>query len=345
MARRNDEQAGEQGGATRQPTRIRLGLRGKMVLFLVAALIPLAAITWYASARSLRTSMAAEFTSKGEAIAASLASSGVDLISTRDASSVQSLVDEFARIRGVAYVMVYDPQKKLIAHTFSPSVPAGIIDKNLVPGTVARQQRDIAYEDPARKGKRDIIDIGVPIAAGKLGTVRVGMDRAIIDQAAATSGRQVLLVFAAVAALTLIGGALLARRITRPISRLVEAAQRVGEGDLSETVAVTSRDEIGELARTFNDSIARLRAQVQTEAERDEERRRREDLQESIIKFLDVAMEVSQGDLTRRGEVTSDVLGNVVDAINVMVGEIGAIMADVRGAALQVAAGASQMTD
>jgi len=328
-----------------QPARRGLGLLGKIVIFLLAALVPLAAVTWYVSARSIKKAMTEEFVSKGEAIAGSLASSGVDLISTRDASSVQSLVDEFARIRGVAYVMVYDPQKKLIAHTFSPSVPAGIVDKNLVPGTLARQQRDIAYQDPARKGNRDIIDIGVPMAAGKLGTVRVGMDRAIIDQAAAASGRQVLLVFAGVAALTLIGGALLARRITRPITRLVEAAQRVGEGDLSETVAVTSRDEIGELARTFNDSIARLRTQVQTEAERDEERRRREDLQESIIKFLDVAMEVSQGDLTKRGEVTSDVLGNVVDAINVMVAEIGATIADVRGAALQVAAGASQMTD
>ncbi|HYS93107.1 MAG TPA: methyl-accepting chemotaxis protein [Candidatus Acidoferrales bacterium] len=328
-----------------QPARRGLGLLGKIVIFLLAALVPLAAVTWYVSARSIKKAMTEEFVSKGEAIAGSLASSGVDLISTRDASSVQSLVDEFARIRGVAYVMVYDPQKKLVAHTFSPSVPAGIVDKNLVPGTLARQQRDIAYQDPARKGNRDIIDIGVPMAAGKLGTVRVGMDRAIIDQAAAASGRQVLLVFAGVAALTLIGGALLARRITRPITRLVEAAQRVGEGDLSETVAVTSRDEIGELARTFNDSIARLRTQVQTESERDEERRRREDLQESIIKFLDVAMEVSQGDLTKRGEVTSDVLGNVVDAINVMVAEIGATIADVRGAALQVAAGASQMTD
>ena len=334
----------DEGQKAGQPARRGLGLLGKIVIFLVAALVPLAALTWYVSARSIRAAMTEEFVSKGEAIAGSLASSGVDLISTRDASSVQSLVDEFARIRGVAYVMVYDPQKKLIAHTFSPSVPAGIVDKNLVPGTVARQQRDIAYQDPARRGSRDIIDIGVPMAAGKLGTVRVGMDRAIIDRAAAVSGRQVLFVFAGVAALTVIGGALLARRITRPVTQLVAAAQRVGEGDLSETVAVTSRDEIGELARTFNNTIGRLRSQVQTESERDEERQRREDLQESIIKFLDVAMEVSQGDLTKRGEVTSDVLGNVVDAINVMVAEIGAIMAGVRGAALQVAAGASQMT-
>ncbi len=344
MARRNDEQAKEQGGETRPRARIRLGLRGKMVLFLVAALIPLAAITWYASARSLRTSMAAEFSSKGEAIASSLATSGVDLISTRDASSVQSLVDEFAKIRGVAYVLVYDPQKTLIAHTFSPVVPAGIIDKNPVPGNVARQVREIEYQDPARRATRQITDIGMPMAGGKIGTVRVGMDRAIINEAATAAGRELLLLFGGVAALVLIGGVLLADRIARPVTQLVQAAQRVGQGDLSETVPVRSRDEIGALGQAFNEAIVRLRSQVQTESERDDERRRREELQENIIKFLDTAMEVSQGDLTKRGEVTSDVLGNVVDAINLMVAEIAAIIADVRVAAMQVSVSANQMT-
>jgi twitching motility protein PilJ len=315
-----------------------------MVLFLVAALIPLAAITWYASARSLRTSMAAEFSSKGEAIASSLATSGVDLISTRDASSVQSLVDEFAKIRGVAYVLVYDSQKTLIAHTFSPVVPAGIVDKNPVPGNVARQVREIEYQDPARRATRQITDIGMPMAGGKIGTVRVGMDRAIINEAATAAGRELLLLFGGVAALVLIGGVLLADRIARPVTQLVQAAQRVGQGDLSETVPVRSRDEIGALGQAFNEAIVRLRSQVQTESERDDERRRREELQENIIKFLDTAMEVSQGDLTKRGEVTSDVLGNVVDAINLMVAEIAAIIADVRVAAMQVSVSANQMT-
>jgi len=343
MARRDDEQVGEQ--KAKAPRRwTRLGLRGKIVLFLIAALVPLAAVTWYVSARSLRTSMTDEFKSKGEAIASSLASSGVDLISTRDASSVQSLVDEFAKIRGVAYVMVYDPQKTLIAHTFSPAVPPGIVDKNIVPGNVPRQEREIEYQDPARKTTREIIDIGVPMAAGKLGTVRVGMDRAIINQAAAASGRDLLVLFGALAALVLIGGALLADRVVRPVTQLVQAAQRVGKGDLSETVPVRSRDEIGALAQTFNEAIVRLRSQVQTESERDDERRRREELQENIVKFLDTAMEVSQGDLTKRGEVTSDVLGNVVDAINLMVSEIAAIIAEVRVAAMQVSVSANQMT-
>jgi methyl-accepting chemotaxis protein len=345
MRRRAEAQKAGQAEQGPEGRGLRLGLLGKIILFLVAVLVPLAGVTWYVSARSLRTSMTEEFTSKGEAIASSLASSGVDLISTRDASSVQSLVDEFARIRGVAYVMVYDQQKRFIAHTFSPSVPADIVEKNIVPGNVTRQQREVEYRDQARKTTREIIDIGVPMAAGKLGTVRVGMDRSIINQAAAASGRQLLLLFGGVAALALVGGVFFARRITRPITLLVAAAQRVGQGDLSNTVPVTSRDEIGELAQTFNDAVVRLRSQVQTEAERDDERLRRENLQESIIKFLDTAMEISQGDLTKRGDVTSDVLGNVVDAINLMVAEIGAIIADVRVAATQVSVSANRMTD
>src|SRR5918911_3009022 len=98
--------------------RIRIGLPLKITIFLVAILAPLAVVTWWSSTDVLRYRMTEEFTSKGEAIANSLASSGVDLVLTRDASTVQSLVDQFASISGVAYVMVYDPQRTLIAHTF-----------------------------------------------------------------------------------------------------------------------------------------------------------------------------------------------------------------------------------
>ena len=94
--------------------RLRFGVLPKMVLFLAVVLIPLAAITWYVSVRTLREEMTQEFTSKGTAIANSLASSGVDLILTRDASTVQALIDQFVSISGVHYVMVYDPQKSLI---------------------------------------------------------------------------------------------------------------------------------------------------------------------------------------------------------------------------------------
>jgi methyl-accepting chemotaxis protein len=324
--------------------RVRFGLLAKIILFLAAVLVPLAGVTAYVSVDALRERMTEEFTSKGSAIASSLASSSEDLIINRDASTVQAMVDRVPEIGpSVAYAMVYDPQRTLIAHTFAPLVPAGLIEQNVVPGDAKTQVRHVQYAHPVTGAMHEIIDIGVPMLGGTLGTVRVGMNKAIINAAAAQATTRLLLVFASAAAVAVAAAVLFARRITRPVSRLVRTAQRVGQGDLSETVPVTSGDEIGQLSETFNQSIVRLRSLVQTEAERDEEKKKREDLQRNITRFLDTVTEVSQGDLTKRGEVTSDVLGNVVDAINVMVVEIGTIIGDVRQAALRVSRGSHEM--
>ena len=340
---RGDTRTGEVAGDQPAGSKPRFGLARKIILFVAAVLLPLGAVTWAVSVWAIRESMTDEFTSKGTAIATSLATSGVDLILNRDASTVQDLVDKFAAINGVAYVMVYDAGKTLIAHTFHPVVPSGIVEKNLVPGGLATQVREVVYPDPVTGVGTAIIDIGVPMLGGQLGTVRVGMNKAVIMAAATRSGNYLLLVFAGAAVLAALAGVVFARRITQPVARLVAVARRVGQGDLTELVPVTSRDEIGQLAETFNQTIVRLRSQVHTEAERDQERRSREELQKNITHFLHTVEEISAGDLTRRGEVTADVLGNVVDAINVMVAEIGAVMLGVRHAALRAASSANQM--
>jgi twitching motility protein PilJ len=170
------------------------------------------------------------------------------------------------------------------------------------------------------------------------------MDKSIIAASATKTGYNLLYAFAGVAVAAVLAGVIFARRISKPVSQVVKVAERVGHGDLTKLVPVTSRDEIGQLATTFNDTVVRLRALVQTETERDEERHKREELQRNISRFLDVATEVAQGDLTRRGEVTSDVLGSVVDAINVMVAELSTIIAEVRHVGQQVAASANEMT-
>ncbi len=51
----------------------------------------------------------------------------------------------------------------------------------------------------------------------------------------------------------------LAKRYTQPIHRLVEGVKRVTGGDLAVTMPVESRDEIGELAESFNEMVAQLR--------------------------------------------------------------------------------------
>src|SRR5207253_7407474 len=113
----------------------------------------------------------------------------------------------------------------------------------------------------------------------------------IVTAAAAKSGQDLLLVFGGVALLAVLAGAVFAHQITKPVSQVVRVAERVGQGDLSRLVVVKSRDEIGQLANTFNDTVVRLRSLVQTETERDERSEEREELQRNITRFLDIRSE------------------------------------------------------
>jgi signal transduction histidine kinase len=57
----------------------------------------------------------------------------------------------------------------------------------------------------------------------------------------------------------------LSASFTRPLQQLGAAARRVAAGDLSAAVAKTGSDEVGELARSFNEMVERLREKRQLE--------------------------------------------------------------------------------
>lgn len=54
-------------------------------------------------------------------------------------------------------------------------------------------------------------------------------------------------------------GVLLARRVTRRVPALAEAARRVGRGDLDVEVPAATDDELGDLVRAFNEMVRELR--------------------------------------------------------------------------------------
>ncbi len=130
------------------------------------------------------------------------------------------------------------------------------------------------------------------------------------------------------------------RSITRPIGELSQASEEIGRGNLNVHVLVSERDELGRLGTTFNGAITQLRDFQDKQAE---ENTRAKQLQANIGSFLDVTMDIAGGDLTRRGRVTEDVLGNVVDSINVMTEELGYALKDAQDAAVSVNTGSSSM--
>ncbi len=97
------------------------------------------------------------------------------------------------------------------------------------------------------------------------------------------------------ALLTALAALGLARVIVRPVERLLHAAQKVGSGDLSVNVPVTSKDELGQLTGTFNKMVKDIREKVdETDRQADELRKQQQFLKDSEAKFR--TMYESSGD-------------------------------------------------
>jgi sigma-B regulation protein RsbU (phosphoserine phosphatase) len=106
-------------------------------------------------------------------------------------------------------------------------------------------------------------------------------------------GRVVLIVFAFLAVLFLIiqgvallMGLTLARSITSAIHELFTGTERVRHGDFTHRINVTSRDQLGELAESFNQMTGSIEGLLQTAAEKkrlDEELRIARQIQMSLL--------------------------------------------------------------
>lgn len=92
--------------------------------------------------------------------------------------------------------------------------------------------------------------------------LRVVLQRSI-DQALRTFQR-LYRVLIALTLLTLtisvIGGTLIARTVTRPVRTLVESARKIEKGDFQHQIAIAQQDEIGRLADAFNQMMRGLAA-------------------------------------------------------------------------------------
>jgi methyl-accepting chemotaxis protein len=332
------------------PLRIRFGIRQRILLLLALPLLSLLAAASIATAITLQQSLEAEFSAKGEAIARSIASSVDDDILAGNQSAVQERLEDFAPIPNVTYIFVLDNAGQVfgsvIAHV---TLKGGSIRSTYVPQAIIDSARNssaslrrVNYTDAVGKDYRDVLEHQAPIV-GNLGRVFVGIDRSVIVQKANQIALVLALGFALVAVAVLLLATVLLNRLFRPVNRLVRIATRIGQGDLSETTGIKTNDELGMLARSLDDSIVQLRGLVRTAEERDRERLERERLQSNIAEFLKVAMDIAQGDLTKRGTVTEDVLGSVVDAVNLATEEIARLLQDVQQTALQVNQGARSM--
>lgn len=180
---------------------------------------------------------------------------------------------------------------------------------------------------------------GEPIAVLMRGTPRDSLNALI---------RNSLLLQLLVTAIALTADAGIARLLThaiaRPIEKLKEVTQAFSSGDRSVRATVEAKDEVGDLAGTFNtmiDSIAASEQELETqyrtqEQEANRQREAKEQLQQGVIQLLLDIEGASKGDLTASARVTEGAVGSIADAFNATLRSLRQLVSQVSSVTYQV---------
>jgi twitching motility protein PilJ len=127
---------------------------------------------------------------------------------------------------------------------------------------------------------------------------------------------------------------LLGRALTNPIKELQSTAQRLGIGETGIRAKVKSEDEVGQLARTFNEMAERVESYTKTieeaarqrQFEAETQRQQKEELQQGAIQLLLDIEEVARGNLTIKSQVQAGAVGSIADAFNATIGQLRSLV-------------------
>jgi twitching motility protein PilJ len=126
---------------------------------------------------------------------------------------------------------------------------------------------------------------------------------------------------------------------SKNLIHIAEVAQMAASGNYKVRARIESKDELGKVATSFNSMLDYITtALAKAEGERDE-------LQKRLVDFLVLVSEVGKGDLTKRGEVTADMFGNLADGFNLMIDRFGQLLKQVRDSAERVNQSAGTLRD
>ncbi len=205
-----------------------------------------------------------EIQEKGIYIAKHLADASVGPLLKDQTGNLQLMIDELTSDSDVEYVFIRDTHEGIPASTFKDGFPADLKDINIPDSSQEYGMKSYKSEGV------NMYDIAVPIMKGELGTVHVGISEAFIRGSVADIISLILEIVAGILVLGTVAAIIFARRVTKPLSELVETSKKIGGGNFDIKVIVRTDDELGQLGLTFNTMVDHLK---DTTVSRDELKR------------------------------------------------------------------------
>ncbi|MDA0747013.1 MAG: ATP-binding protein [bacterium] len=246
-------------------------IRTKLLVFSLPLFLAAVVIMTLSSRQAVQTIMFQEVAKRGLTISAGLAQSS-EIVSGFQSGSERMLLAALQSTlenTEAQYVFALDVSGRVLAHTnvaekgkqYSDPVTLEVLRMEEPEyrriETDGQFLMDVSFPVwslAAEESGEEFLFLGEQDAGDKkrLGTLRLGLPlRNALETADQISG-QVFWIVTIVIGTVLVVAMFFARKILRPVHLLAMAAHKVGHGGVGETVPVMSRDEIGDLARSFN---------------------------------------------------------------------------------------------
>lgn len=176
------------------------------------------------------------------------------------------LEDRLESIGDSIYIFIRGRDESIIASTFQKGFPKGLMHINEKISELQKPVEDIySVQEFFADGKR-VYDIATPLLKGELGSLHMGVSLESSKTEIATFSKikyyVAIVIFIGLGAGVLIF-ALLGIFLSNRIIKVKNFATRIGQGDLDGNIDIKTDDEIGALARAFNEMAINLKEKIQ----------------------------------------------------------------------------------
>ncbi len=233
---------------------MKISLRTKFLAGILGSILLLGAVILFFTYHSVSNKLKIECQKRGIMLARHISVEIAPIVKSGDKKLARKiLLQHLKRETDVEYLFIVSSQGQIFAHTFSPNeVPLFLKTFN---------SPNLAYVkiNEIKTSKGLVFDISYPIQKGELGILHIGMNSKSVTKGVNYIINRLVLIILVVLGLGGILAASLAHFVSRPVLDLIQATKAIKRGKFDQVAKIISRDEIGQLARTFNEMTKEIK--------------------------------------------------------------------------------------
>jgi len=176
-------------------------------------------------------------------------------VETEDWDVYQNYIDNQIKVNpDIVYIAIFNEQGELKVHSLNTDWLALESQRPLSNHEQANIVLRLDQRQVAEESQKDIESQSVNIIIGvqNLGKVNIGFSLVDLNDEMKSNLVRSLLLDVLFIFLAIIFSFIISSRIVIPLNKLTRAMEKISLGDLNQKIQITTHDEIGEMAKTFN---------------------------------------------------------------------------------------------